>query len=92
MKIFFRKIIKDTKNYIALAKKLKDDKRVPKSSKILLALAVAYFLLPIDLIPDFIPVIGHLDDVIIVPTLIFIAIKLIPKEVFDENYREVFGN
>jgi uncharacterized membrane protein YkvA (DUF1232 family) len=92
MKIFFRKIIKDTKNYIALAKKLKDDKRVPKSSKILLALAVGYFLLPIDLIPDFIPIIGHLDDVIIVPTLIFIAIKLIPKEVFDENYRQVFGN
>jgi uncharacterized membrane protein YkvA (DUF1232 family) len=91
MKVFFRKIIKDTKN-ISLAKKLKDDKRVPKSSKILLALAVGYFLLPIDLIPDFIPVIGHLDDVIIVPTLIFIAIKLIPKEVFDENYRQVFVN
>jgi uncharacterized membrane protein YkvA (DUF1232 family) len=90
MKIFFRKIIKDLKNYIALAKLLKDDKRVPKTSKILLALAVGYFLLPIDLIPDFIPVIGHLDDLIIVPTLIFIAIKLIPREVFDENYKQVF--
>ncbi|MCE5340607.1 MAG: DUF1232 domain-containing protein [Planctomycetaceae bacterium] len=92
MKIFFRKILKDLKNYIALAKLLKDDKRVPRTSKILLAFAIGYFLLPIDLIPDFIPVIGHLDDLIIVPTLIFIAIKLIPREVFDENYRRVFGN
>jgi uncharacterized membrane protein YkvA (DUF1232 family) len=92
MKIFFRKILKDLKNYITLAKLLKDDKRVPKTSKILLALAVGYFLLPIDLIPDFIPVIGHLDDLIIVPTLIFIAIKLIPREVFDENYNQVFGS
>ncbi|HAL44460.1 MAG: hypothetical protein A2Y12_19000 [Planctomycetes bacterium GWF2_42_9] len=92
MKVFFRKIIKDTKNYITLAKKLKDDKRVPKASKILLALAIGYFLLPIDLIPDFIPIIGHLDDLIIIPTLIFIAIKLIPKEVFDENYRQIFGD
>ncbi len=57
------------------------DPRTPKPAKWLLGLAVGYVLLPFDLIPDFIPVIGHLDDVIIVPLLVFIALKLVPAEV-----------
>ncbi|MCG2722732.1 MAG: DUF1232 domain-containing protein [Thermodesulfovibrionales bacterium] len=60
------------------------DKRTPKISKILLGLAVGYILLPFDLIPDFIPLIGHLDDVIIVPLLVIAALKFIPQEVVDD--------
>lgn len=45
---------------------------------------VAYALSPIDLIPDFIPVLGYVDDLIIVPAGIFLALKMIPKEVLEE--------
>lgn len=60
------------------------DKRTPKISKILLGLAVGYTLLPFDLIPDFIPVIGHLDDVMLVPLLVIAALKFIPPQVVDD--------
>jgi uncharacterized membrane protein YkvA (DUF1232 family) len=64
------------------------DPRVPWAVK-LLALAVAgYALSPIDLIPDFIPVLGYLDDLIIVPLGIWLVIALIPKEVLIE-YRAI---
>ena len=60
------------------------DKRTPTISKIALGLAVGYALLPFDLIPDWIPVIGHLDDVIIVPLLVIIGLKFLPKEIIEE--------
>jgi uncharacterized membrane protein YkvA (DUF1232 family) len=60
------------------------DPRTPKLAKILLGLALAYALLPFDLIPDFIPVIGHLDDLIIVPILVILALKMIPQDVVDD--------
>lgn len=56
----------------------------PVLAKILLGLAVGYVLLPFDLIPDFIPVIGHLDDLVIVPALVILALKLIPAEVMAD--------
>ena len=60
------------------------DRRVPWTAKIVLIVVVAYALSPIDLIPDFIPVLGHLDDMILLPLGIALAIKLIPGEVWDE--------
>jgi uncharacterized membrane protein YkvA (DUF1232 family) len=58
--------------------------QTPLLAKFLLGLAVAYVLLPFDLIPDFIPIIGQLDDVIIVPGLIYLALKMIPDEIIRE--------
>lgn len=46
------------------------DKRTPAMAKIFAALTVAYALSPVDLVPDFIPVLGYLDDVIILPALV----------------------
>lgn len=56
----------------------------PWLSKAMLAVAIGYLLLPFDLIPDFIPVVGLLDDVIIVPALILLALKGVPDSVMDE--------
>ena len=60
------------------------DRRVPWTAKIVLIVVVAYALSPIDLIPDFIPALGYLDDMILVPLGIALAIKLIPDEVWEE--------
>jgi len=57
------------------------DKRTPWYAKILAAVIVVYALSPIDLIPDFIPVLGYLDDLILLPALITWCIKCIPGEV-----------
>ena len=86
----FKRIKINIKKSISLAKALKEDIRVPRISKILLAVAIGYSLMPFDLIPDFIPVIGQIDDLIIIPLLIFLALRLIPKKVFSENYHKYF--
>jgi uncharacterized membrane protein YkvA (DUF1232 family) len=63
------------------------DPRIPWHAKAVMVLTVAYALSPIDLIPDFIPVIGYLDDLIIVPAGIALAISLMPDNILEE-YRE----
>lgn len=57
----------------------------PWPALILIWLTIGYLLSPIDLIPDFIPILGLLDDLIIVPLLIIISINLIPKDVWKES-------
>ncbi len=58
--------------------------RTPWYAKALAVLVIGYALSPIDFIPDFIPVIGYIDDLIIVPAGISILIKMIPREVLEE--------
>lgn len=65
--------------FIALKKR-----ETPIIAKIFAGIVIGYALSPIDFIPDFIPVIGLLDDVIILPILIVITIKFIPKEIFTQ--------
>ena len=60
------------------------DPRVPSLAKIIIGLVVAYALSPIDLIPDFIPVIGYLDDLLLLPIGIWLAIRLIPLPIWRE--------
>lgn len=64
------------------------DKDTPLTAKILAWLIVGYALSPIDLIPDFIPILGYLDDVLILSALIALTIRLIPKETFDFHQAE----
>ncbi len=61
------------------------DRRVSWYAKILAVVIAGYALSPIDLIPDFIPVIGYLDDLILVPLGVLLVIKLIPREIMAEH-------
>jgi len=74
----------DLRREIQVYQMVMKDGRTPKLSKILLGLAVGYVLLPFDIIPDFIPVIGHLDDAIIVPALVLLALRKVPQAVLDD--------
>lgn len=65
------------------------DPRTPWYAKALAAFVAAYALSPIDLIPDFIPVLGYLDDLLIVPAGIWLSLKLIPPEVIAEHRKAV---
>lgn len=60
------------------------DPRTPWHVRALVVFVVAYALSPIDLIPDFIPVLGYLDDALILPGLIWLTIKLLPEDVLAE--------
>lgn len=59
-------------------------KDTPWKAKVFAWVTVVYALSPIDLIPDFIPILGYLDDIILLPFFVGVTIKLIPKETFDE--------
>jgi uncharacterized membrane protein YkvA (DUF1232 family) len=65
------------------------DERTPLVTKLFLGLAIGYLCTPFDLIPDFIPVIGHLDDAVIIPALVFIALRFIPGEIVTELREQV---
>jgi len=60
------------------------DSRVSWWKRMFLGIVIGYALSPIDLVPDFIPVLGYLDDLILVPAGIYIAIKLIPGEIIED--------
>ena len=74
------RLSRELRFYQLLAK----DSRTPRASQALLAFAIGYLLMPFDIIPDFIPVLGLLDDLLIVPTVVFVALRLIPREVIAD--------
>ena len=73
------------KNELRFYRAVYADARTPRIAKALLWCALGYTAMPFDLIPDFIPVIGHVDDVVIVPALVYVAVRLIPAEVLAEQ-------
>lgn len=85
----------------ARAKKLKTDipalflaikdNDTPILAKVFAGITVAYALSPVDLVPDFIPVFGYLDDVILLPLLVTLTIKFIPKDVLERNREQAEG-
>lgn len=67
------------------------DKETPILTKVFAGITVAYALSPIDLVPDFVPVLGYLDDVILLPMLVALTIKFIPNEVLEKNRKQAEG-
>lgn len=67
------------------------DRETPFFAKLLAALTVGYALSPIDLIPDFVPVLGYLDDVLLLPALVALTIRCIPKEVWQRSREKSKG-
>jgi len=59
-------------------------KRTPWITRVILAAALAYALSPIDLIPDWLPVVGHVDDILIVPLLVWVGMRFVPPGVLEE--------
>lgn len=84
-RVSFREIPRLLREEVAFLKGVLSDPRTPRASKWLLTLALAYALSPLDLIPDFIPVVGHLDDLIVIPALVFLALRMVPREVISEH-------
>ncbi|CEG59126.1 conserved protein of unknown function (plasmid) [Legionella fallonii LLAP-10] len=78
------KIMVSMKKYVWVLYFLKRDPRVNWKAKLVVFITLAYALSPIDLIPDFIPILGLLDDLIIIPLGIYLAIKLIPQEAWND--------
>ncbi len=82
-----RKIKSDTAAlYLAFQRK-----DTPILAKVIIAVTVCYALSPIDLIPDFIPVLGFLDDVLLLPLLIIAAVKIIPAHIWGECREQAIG-
>ena len=77
----FAKVLK---RQAAAMKYALQDARTPRAAKLLGAAFMAYLLSPIDLIPDFIPVIGQLDDIVLVPAGFFVVWRMIPREVWRD--------
>ncbi len=81
----WRERVRDLKrDVVAIALAVRDP-RVPWYAKAVGACVVAYALSPIDLIPDFVPVLGYLDDLVLVPLGLLLVIRLIPPEVLAEH-------
>ncbi|MBI2264299.1 MAG: DUF1232 domain-containing protein [Armatimonadetes bacterium] len=82
-----KSISRSLKTEIAVYRLVLKDPRTPLAARVILSLAVGYALSPLDIIPDFIPIVGHLDDVLIVPGLVFLALRLTPSDIVDDCRR-----
>ncbi len=81
---WFREIRHGLRREVRVYRLVLRHERTPWVSRMLLAAALAYALSPIDLIPDWLPVVGHIDDIVIVPLLVWLAVKFVPSVVMEE--------
>ena len=80
----FKEAVKNLKYNLSALSLVYKRKDVPIIAKIVIIITIGYALSPIDLIPDFIPILGYLDDLILLPFFIYISIKLVPEEIMKE--------
>lgn len=71
---------------VTTVRRLRKDPRVPRSAKVVVAIAAVWVLSPIDLIPEFLPVIGALDDVVVVALALRFAARRVPHEAIEEAW------
>jgi len=83
-----RQLARRIRREIAVYQRVLRHPRTPRLAKWLLGLAIGYLLMPFDLIPDWIPVVGYVDDLIIVPVLVILALRLVPRDVIAECRRD----
>jgi|SRR6516225_3826133 uncharacterized membrane protein YkvA (DUF1232 family) len=84
-----KELARSFKRELTVYRRVLADSRTPVAAKVLLGLAVGYLCMPFDLIPDFIPVLGHLDDAVIVPALVYAALRFIPSELVAEHREQI---
>jgi len=84
-----RAFVERFKKELCLYRNILADPRTPRLSKLLLGAAVAYAVSPIDIIPDFIPVVGYLDDLLLLPLLLFLAFRTIPRPLLEEHRQKL---
>ena len=77
-------LAKKLKAELSVYRRLQAHSQTPRFAKALLWLAIGYVLMPFDLIPDFLPVIGQLDELVIVPLLLYWALKLTPADIISQ--------
>ena len=85
----FRDTARRFKEELAVYRLVLRHEHTPLAAKVLLWLAIGYVLMPFDLIPDFIPVLGQLDELVIVPGLVILALRLVPQAVIAECRQKV---
>ena len=78
-------LVRRFRDEIGVYRSVMADPRCPRIARWTLGGAMAYALSPIDLIPDFIPVLGYLDDLIILPIMVWLAIRMIPEKLIAEH-------
>ena len=84
-----KEIAKRIKQELQLYQLIAKHAETPLLAKLFFGLAIGYLLLPFDLIPDFIPVLGQLDDLVMVPLLIYMALKLTPNDVINQCREQI---
>ena len=80
-----RDIARRFKSEITVYRRVLADPRTPRSARWLLGCAIGYLAMPFYLIPDFIPILGQLDDLVIIPFLVYLAIRRIPPAIVAEH-------